>query len=496
MDWLLAADRWHPAVTLELRLRPEVATEAVEAGLVVRHPWGTVLIAGATAGVSSWIEGLMSGWVHAPWSAATTSHQAPGDLAELFWAIDRLGFLVQVRLTSDEGALMTAEPMSAAARLPVQSDRPHQSISRFAFLRSEHGEPVLESPVSAHRVRLHGAAAISVIATLLCGHEPPHDHVGAAALSLLAGVGMLEGTEGQAGSGYDESVLRMAELPDLLVHQHSRFGTHDGEFGATFPFLGAIEPSSVVRAIDPGPLVQLPTPPIGEVRERDPLLTDAIEARCSVREFGQHALTLSELGEFLFRCARLRGRYGPIPEAGMPYEAGDRPFPSGGGLHELELYPVVANVRDLEDGIYRYVPDRHALQRVPAAESDIQAVLAAAVVASSATRPPPVLLKITARLERMAWKYRAMGYTTVLKNVGVLYQTMYLVASAMGLAACALGSGDEAAGARLLGAAGTCELGVGEFMLGHPSAGAEERVAAHRRGHPTWQDAVLPDWAD
>ena len=59
-----------------------------------------------------------------------------------------------------------------------------------------------------------------------------------------------------------------------------------------------------------------------------------------------------------------------------------------------------------------------------------------------------------------------MAYATTLKNVGVLYQTMYLVATAMGLAPCALGCGDSDAFARAAGADYYAEPSVGEFLLG------------------------------
>ena len=45
-----------------------------------------------------------------------------------------------------------------------------------------------------------------------------------------------------------------------------------------------------------------------------------------------------------------------------------------------------------------------------------------------------MLITIAARFQRVSWKYAAMAYVTILKHVGVVYQTMYLVATARGLA--------------------------------------------------------------
>jgi oxazoline/thiazoline dehydrogenase len=58
-----------------------------------------------------------------------------------------------------------------------------------------------------------------------------------------------------------------------------------------------------------------------------------------------------------------------------------------------------------------------------------------------------------------------MAYAGILKNVGALYQTMYLVATAMGLSACALGGGDSDLFARAAGTRYTAETSVGEFSL-------------------------------
>jgi len=59
-----------------------------------------------------------------------------------------------------------------------------------------------------------------------------------------------------------------------------------------------------------------------------------------------------------------------------------------------------------------------------------------------------------------------MAYALVLKDVGVLLQTFYLVATAMGLAPCALGGGDSDLFARASGLDWLVEGAVGEFVLG------------------------------
>ena len=54
-----------------------------------------------------------------------------------------------------------------------------------------------------------------------------------------------------------------------------------------------------------------------------------------------------------------------------------------------------------------------------------------------------MLLEITSRFERLAWKCRSISYAISLKNVGMLCHTMYLVATSMGLAGCGRGSDND-----------------------------------------------------
>ena len=88
--------------------------------------------------------------------------------------------------------------------------------------------------------------------------------------------------------------------------------------------------------------------------------------------------------------------------------------------------------------------------------------------------PPQVMLLLAARFGRTMWKYESMAYALVLKQVGILYQTMYLTATAMGLAPCALGGGNSDAFAAATGLDYYEETSVGEFLLGSRRAAAEE----------------------
>jgi oxazoline/thiazoline dehydrogenase len=97
---------------------------------------------------------------------------------------------------------------------------------------------------------------------------------------------------------------------------------------------------------------------------------------------------------------------------------------------------------------------------------------------SQPTRPQ-VLIIMAARFQRVAWKYETLAYAMILKNVGVLQQTMNLVATAMGLAACALGNGDSDLFTRTAGVDYYTETSVGEFALGSMPARANSLLPGH-----------------
>jgi SagB-type dehydrogenase family enzyme len=77
-----------------------------------------------------------------------------------------------------------------------------------------------------------------------------------------------------------------------------------------------------------------------------------------------------------------------------------------------------------------------------------------------------VLFILTAPFERLSWKYASIAYALILKHVGVVYQTMYLAATAMGLAPCAIGGGDSDLFAHAARTDCYAETSVGEFLLG------------------------------
>jgi hypothetical protein len=96
------------------------------------------------------------------------------------------------------------------------------------------------------------------------------------------------------------------------------------------------------------------------------------------------------------------------------------------------------------------------------------------------------LFLVTAVFGRTAWKYRGIPLHLILQEVGALYQTMYLAATALGLAACPVGAFPERAVAEILNLDSRDESEVGMFALGVP--GVSHKVSIEdfeiRRGSP------------
>jgi oxazoline/thiazoline dehydrogenase len=119
----------------------------------------------------------------------------------------------------------------------------------------------------------------------------------------------------------------------------------------------------------------------------------------------------------------------------------------------------------LPEGLYYYAPLEHQLVRLSERTAPVEQLLRGAQAAAGLAAPP-ILITLASRFQRLSWKYGSIAYATTLKNVGVLYQTMYLVATAMGLAPCALGGGDADLFAAAAGTDYYAESSVGEFLLG------------------------------
>jgi SagB-type dehydrogenase family enzyme len=374
--------------------------------------------------------------------------------------------------------LHATSPYFAPAPGEAAAERTYR-LSRFAYTRAEAGESLLESPRAHCRVTLHdhrAAAAAHVLAAGCRGAEIAErvpgltPAAGLELLSLLLAAGMALETESDGLGDEDRSAaLRTWEFHDLLFHARSRAGRHGRATGGTYRFLGVLDPPPILKPADGLPDIELPRPDLARLEREDPPFAAVQEGRRSIRDYGP-PLTAAQLGEFLYRVGRVadywdgevQGPHGPVPVPTAP-----RPYPSGGGLYELELYPLVQHCNGIAPGLYHYDPEHHGLRSVAISAENLRALLGDA---GHSTGIPvenlQIAILITARFQRLAWKYASIAYSIILKDAGVLYQTMYLAATAMGLAPCGVGGGNSDLFARATGSDYYAETTVGEFLLG------------------------------
>jgi oxazoline/thiazoline dehydrogenase len=377
--------------------------------------------------------------------------------------------------------LLSASPTFAMAEAACSAGRRYR-LSQFAYLRREGETLVLESPMSQARVVLHDARVAALIAILAApstvqdlmarASDIPDDAI-PLLLGLLATGGMVEDAEAEpsdAAAGPVMSSRDAWEFHDLLFHARSRRGRTDAPAGATYRLAGRMELPPVVKPAPAGERYLLFRPDLERLSVDDPPLARVMERRRSVREYGARPVSARELGEFLYRVARIRDESEVVietPHGPMPMAIASRPYPSGGALYELEFYAAIAACDGIDPGLYYYEPRGHGLIRTGATAADLRGLFRDA--ADSAGIPADtvqVLLLLSARVPRISWKYASIAYSLILKHVGVVYQTMYLAATAMGLAPCALGCGDSDAFARAAGTDYYDETSVGEFLLG------------------------------
>jgi SagB-type dehydrogenase family enzyme len=191
-----------------------------------------------------------------------------------------------------------------------------------------------------------------------------------------------------------------------------------------------------------------------------------------MRDFDdQHPITLAELAKFLDNTARIQAKWKSKLDLGDGSDGPDvsyaaRLYPSGGSAYELELYLAVANCDGLQCGFYHYDADRHALVPIGARQQELDALLASAQFAMDAPGVPQVLITIAARFGRISWKYSSIAYALILKDVGVLTQTLYLTATDMGLGGCAIGTSNIDLFSKMTGIEFHIEGPVGQFAIG------------------------------
>lgn len=351
------------------------------------------------------------------------------------------------------------------------------ALSRFAYLRRRGTEMVLESPRAGALVRIADPKVAAALATLsqpqkISRYRKERGFPGLELLGLLLDCQILfklrkGDSDGLRPSEGDPNLV-LWDFHDLLFHTHSTEGRQANPLGGLYSYSDLMAPLPAVRSPWPGRAVDLNSAPA--VASAPSPFAALLDERHSIRDFDdEHPVTLAELATLLQTAARVRAKWtapSDMGEEGPEVSYASRPYPSGGAAYELELYLAVNNCEGLARGFYHYDADRHALTPIEVRPQDLEAQLSDAEFAIGASGLPQVLFVVAARFGRVSWKYSSVAYSLILKDVGVLTQTLYLAATDLRLGGCAIGTNNIDRFARMTGLEFSVEGPVGQFALG------------------------------
>ena len=351
-------------------------------------------------------------------------------------------------------------------------------LSRFAYMRRRASEMVLESPRGSALFKICDPKLAAIVAILSTPQQikqlrRQQGFPGVAFLALLLDCQILFRIDGANERGLrpaeGDNALVLWDFHDLLFHARSTEGRHANPLGGVYPYVGTIPPLPAVRPSWPGKKIDLRKSP-GADSAAIPPLAKLLQERHSTRSFDDHRpITLAELSRFLADTGRvLSSGKNRIDLGGGDSEIAHtiRPYPSAGASYELELYLAVDKCKELDRGFYHYDAGAHALVPINVATNALDALLRGAKHAMDAPGAPQILITIAARFGRVSWKYSSIAYSLILKDVGVLMQTLYLMATDMGLGGCAVGTTNIDLFAKMTGIEFHVEGPVGQFALG------------------------------
>jgi len=145
-------------------------------------------------------------------------------------------------------------------------------------------------------------------------------------------------------------------------------------------------------------------------------LEETLWLRRSVRSFSDQKLTWEQIGQLLWAA---QGVNRP--------ESGGRTSPSAGATYPLETYVVVS------DGIYKYLPKEHAVQKTVSGE--MRQILKEAGLGPEAAQESPCVMIFTAVFERTVSRFGKDAYPYIYLEAGHVAQNVLLEVTALGLGA-------------------------------------------------------------
>ena len=465
--------------TLSARISAHVALEACSNGkIVASFGQHSVDLGQFGEGAANRVQELRTGLPLD--SFATDGRNSDRQIQSLIRRLARHG-LLEYRLGSQNGrdeVVIEPQVPDYWPRLPQLDNADVLVLSRFGYMRRRANEMVLESPLAGALFKICNAKIAATVALLSTPQQLKQlrrldGFPGVELLALLVDCQILfkidPARDGSLRTAEDNGDLVLWDFHDLLFHTRSTVGRHANPLGGLYPYAGIISPLPAVRPRWPGKKIDL-TKFSTAHSEAIPPVAKLLRLRHSTRIFDdRRPITLAEVGRFLDGTARVQSRWTSkldLGEGGPVVAYTARPYPSGGGSYELELYLAVDKCEGLARGFYHYDAGGHALVPIGVRTHELEALLTEAEFAMGVPAAPQILITIAARFGRISWKYSSLAYALILKDVGALIQTLYLMATDMGLGGCAIGSTNIDLFAKMTGIEFHVEGAVGQFAIG------------------------------
>jgi len=165
--------------------------------------------------------------------------------------------------------------------------------------------------------------------------------------------------------------------------------------------------------------------------EGEKSLEEAIKSRRTVRSFRSQALTLTQLSQILWAADGITADRGYIKL---------RAAPSAGALYPLEIFIVVGEngVKDMDAGVYHYIPDGHCLRMI--GKEDVRIKVAKAALHQMWMAEAPAIMIITGEYKRCTRKYGERGIPYTYIEAGHVGQNIFLQCETLGLGAGIVGA--------------------------------------------------------
>ena len=170
----------------------------------------------------------------------------------------------------------------------------------------------------------------------------------------------------------------------------------------------------------------------------------AIANRRSQRDFTGETMSLAELSHLLYYSSGITDK-----------RQGLRAAPSAGATYPIEVYAIVNNVEGLAKGTYHYLIESHELELLR--EGDFRNEMSRAALQERMFKQANVIVALSAVFQRTQRRYRERAQRYICFEAGHIAQNTYLVATSLGLGACAIGAFYDDEFNRLLGLDGKNE---------------------------------------